>query len=246
MSFACTNATPQYFGARTTALSGRKVNSMPEPKLRELVQAQGYVFLRDMALPEATAIAQSLGEITADRRSPDPHRPISPQAIDAAKPNTLSSRYGLANFPFHTDVAHWKRPADFVLLYCENPGSGDRPTELIDARQWRVSDHLGHSLRSSLWKTGYLSPAFCTVVDYVDGLANWRYDVGCMRPAGNKSAQLQLEIEVLISSSKPLTVSWSKQALLVIDNKRMLHARGRAAMPDQDRKLIRMLVGGMQ
>ena len=219
---------------------------MPNLKLHKQVQAQGYVFLRDIGLTEATAIARSLGEITTDRRSPDPHRTISPQTFEAAKPNTLSSRYGLGNFPFHTDVAHWKHPADFVLLFCEDPGSGSRPTELIDTWQWCMSPQLNHALRSNLWKTGYRSPKFCTVVEELDGLAHWRYDIGCMRPAGNKSTQLQAEIESLISSASPQKVSWSREALLVIDNKRMLHARGQAVNADQDRKLIRMLVGGMQ
>lgn len=111
---------------------------MPHLKLQEQIRDQGYVFVPDTKLTEATAIARSLGEITTDRRSPDPYRAISPQTLEVAKANTLSRRYGMESFPFHTDVAHWNQPADFVFLYCESPGSGNRPTELIDTRQWHI------------------------------------------------------------------------------------------------------------
>ena len=109
-----------------------------------------------------------------------------------------------------------------------------------------MSPQLSHALRSNLWKTGYLSPRFCTVVDEVEGGSQWRYDVGCMRPAGSKSRQLQADLEALISREKPHRVFWSTESLLVIDNKRMLHARGRSDRLDQDRKLIRILIGGTQ
>ncbi|WP_189472954.1 TauD/TfdA family dioxygenase [Litchfieldella qijiaojingensis] len=219
---------------------------MLDQTIREQVEIHGHVLLREIELSQVTKVARLFGEITADIRSPDPYRRISPQALDSAKPNTLSSRYGLGTFPFHTDVAHWRAPADFVLLFCDNPGSGNRPTELIDTRPWPITAEFHHALRSDLWKTGYRFPRFCTVGTEVDGVLNWRYDTGCMRPAGRKSSELQTKIDALISSSSPARLSWATNSLLVIDNKRMLHGRGRAAAPDQDRKLIRILVGGIQ
>jgi hypothetical protein len=53
-------------------------------------------------------------------RSTDPPvTSLRPQDTDEARPNSLSSRYGKAAQPLHTDGAHLPEPPDFVLLLAE-------------------------------------------------------------------------------------------------------------------------------
>ena len=214
--------------------------------VREEVRTKGYIFLTDIELSRAHEVTKLFGRITADRRNPDPLRRISPQPLANSNPNTLSSRYGLDSFPFHTEVAHWETPADYLFLFCEDPGGGSRPTELIDTRKWPIDSRLRYSLLSNLWKTGHRSPKFCTVGCEANGDMKFRYDTGCMRPAGRDSAALHDRLQTLISCAQKSRVSWARNALLIIDNKRMLHARGVATRPDQDRVLVRILIGGQQ
>lgn len=214
--------------------------------VHKALRAEGYAKVSAVDLTDVVDCARSLGEISMDHRSPDPIRRISPQPLDSAKENTLSSRYGYKRFPFHTDVAHWERPADFVCLYCENVGKGRRPTELIDTSTWNMGRRFRVSLLSCLWKSGYVRPRLCTVGSKQDGTIRFRYDLGCMEPYGKQSAVTQAEIECLISSSHKVTIEWEGKTLLVIDNSRVLHARGNSARPDPDRVLFRVLVGGRQ
>ncbi len=98
-------------------------------------------FVADRVSPdELPGIAATLGEVRMDPRSLEPIRNICPQLRAEAKPNTLSSRYGMGPFPFHTDVAHWLLSARFVILYCQQPGSGARPTLLLDSWSWDLSE----------------------------------------------------------------------------------------------------------
>jgi hypothetical protein len=73
-----------------------------------------------------------------------------------------------------------------------------------------------------------------------------RYDLACMRPASKRGKLMAERLEALIASSAPERLSWERGQLLVIDNYRMLHARGPAVVTDKDRVLIRILVGGKQ
>lgn len=207
---------------------------------------RGYVATAEINLDDAVSASRELGEVTVDRRSPDLVRRISPQSVASAKQNTLSSRYGIGRFPFHTDAAHWEHPPEFVCLYCENPGGGSRPTELIDTSIWIIEHELRISLMSDVWKTGHYRPRLCTVSDERDGPIRIRYDTGCMEPRGTQSSSTQIEIEHLISMSSRITIGWTSRLLLVINNSRMLHARGSSTRPDPERVLIRILVGGQQ
>lgn len=218
---------------------------LDDQSLNEL-RNQGYVFISRIGLEDAFAAAKGLGPITVDQRNPEPIRRISPQPIDSAKTNTLSSRYGCGRFPFHTDAAHWEHPPDFVCLYCECPGSGGRPTELIDTSAWQMKSQLRVSLLSDIWKTGLRRPWLCTVGSERGGDIRIRYDVGCMKPCGAAATKTQIDIERLIIASSRIAITWCSRSLLVINNFRMLHARGSSPRPDADRVLCRILIGGLQ
>ncbi len=118
----------------------------------------GYFFVHEVCLREIPEVVTSLGDIRVDLRSPEPIRTIRPQPMNEAKANTLSSRYGMGSFPFHTDVAHWSEPAHFVLLYCEHPGSGARPTHLQDYQVWNLESEVKRAALREVWKTGTFRP----------------------------------------------------------------------------------------
>lgn len=219
---------------------------MSENIIEERLNSDGYIVLSKLELSQVIDIAKSLGNVTMDKRSPEPYRKISPQSLVTAKANTLSSRFGLGAFPFHTDVAHWERPARYLLLYCENPGSGNRPTELVDTLSWNIDTQLRHSLLNCLWKVGFKSPAFRSTGNEENKTITIRYDTGCMRPASKNTEFLKARIEKLIETSDKTTIKWISGMSLIVDNARMLHARGSACSPDHDRILIRILVGGCQ
>lgn len=115
---------------------------------------------------ELLAIARSLGRPLADRRDPRLAKPVSPSSSDDAPANTLSARYGFGDFPFHSDSAHWTRPADLLLLYCVTPGAAGRATFLQDSHTWVLPPRARRVLRNEPWcVAGVSRPFLCTHVD---------------------------------------------------------------------------------
>src|SRR5881396_827254 len=43
---------------------------------------------------------------------------LRPRLVDESLTNQYSGRYGLGEFPLHTDLAHWARPPRYFLLRC--------------------------------------------------------------------------------------------------------------------------------
>jgi L-asparagine oxygenase len=193
---------------------------------------------------DALHMAAQMGGVTRDPRHPNDLRRISPQPLEAANPNTLSSRYGLGAFPYHTEVAHWRTPASLVFLFCEQPGRGSRRTLLIDSQAWTFSEREYHVLTQGVWKVAFLNPFLATVADSKGNGIQLRFDLGCMRPYGRRALAAQEVIMSRLESSQDIEVEWHAGELLVLDNFRMLHARGPAKADDTDRVLCRILVGG--
>lgn len=206
----------------------------------------GFVLLVGIKVEELSRIAAGLGIITVDRRSPEAFRRISPQETAYAKPNTLSSRFGSGQFPFHTDAAHWSTPPTHLMLYYEHPGRGKRCTHLLDTRRWFPDSSFQIALKSAVWKVGHMKPRLCVAAKPAGDHLAIRYDASCMKPIGTEAQELQSRIQHAIATSETTTISWEMNGLLVIDNSRMLHARGSASAPDHERVLIRALIGGVQ
>lgn len=208
------------------------------------LERRGFSFSQSVRQADLLDIVQRLGDVRVDPRSPEPVRDIRPQPVGSAKKNTLSSRYGTNAFPFHTDTAHWDRPARYLVLYCVDPGEGRRPTLLQDSRVWHPNFDETDLACRALWKTGHVKPRLCMLAELAnDGLAI-RYDRDCMRPMTAEARELQALVENWIHRSETTQIFWEAECLLVIDNHRMVHARGKSERPDTNRVLKRILIGG--
>jgi hypothetical protein len=213
-------------------------------EIRFDITTKGYFVAENVSHATLLEVSKLLGEIRTDARSPEPVRDIRPQTIDEAKENTLSSRYGIGSFPFHTDVAYWQRPARFVLLYCGNPGSGARPTYLQDAKSWKWTGDTEKAAIREVWKVGLARPYLCTMATRVAEDVAIRFDEACMTPMTAGAKALLDTTLSSICTAATIDIWWSPKKLLIIDNHRMVHARGKPNAPDPDRVLKRVLVGG--
>lgn len=211
---------------------------------RETIVTDGYCILDDVQHCEILNIATSLGTPTVDPRHPDVIRSLSPQDIARANPNTLSSRYGLDQFPFHSDTAHWRCPAKYILLYCGRSGAGRRQTFIIDSRQWILTTEELHLLTTSVWRSRYVRPFLCSPLEMVGAMWSVRYDLGCMTPYSPQSFKARTVLNKHIEASPNVRIDWYEGMLLILDNHRILHARGPSPVDDRDRIIERVLVGG--
>jgi len=215
------------------------------PAIRQRIQNHGHALVSHVQYKDLESIAQCLGPIEVDPRNPEKIREIRPESHLLANPNTLSSRHGTGRFPFHTDCAHWKQPARYLLLYCVNPGSGHRPTTFLDTRGWTWSENQVGALCNEVWKRALKEPRLCTVAENINHGLSIRFDEACMEPVTTGAKSLLTSIREKIENSKSCSVSWAPGDLLLLDNHRMLHSRGESSGPDPDRLLLRILVGGV-
>jgi hypothetical protein len=160
-------------------------------------------------------------------------RPVNP---GDAPMNSLSAKYGKGAQPFHTDGAHLTKPPDVVVLLCD--GSSDTPTLL-----WRGMKHAprrrlvlppeyarhGVFLVSN-GKDSFFSTAFSN--------SGFRYDPGCMIPCDARARETVRYFDNAIESSDEH--SWDVPGkVLLIDNRRALHARA-SAIDDPGREVQRV------
>jgi len=148
----------------------------------------------------------------------------------------------MGKFPFHTDTAYWPVPARYVLFHCLAPGAGDRPTLIIDPRDWHLTDMDRRALCNEVWRTTTSQSFLCTIATRrADGLCI-RFDDACVTPMTREAFRVRDLVRALIRDSTIIPIQWRAGDLLVIDNLRLLHARGEARVADPDRVLARILV----
>jgi TfdA family taurine catabolism dioxygenase TauD len=179
-------------------------------------------------------------EEVATRKGDSPVSVLRPTSAEKAHPHSLSATHGLSEQPLHTDGAHLQEPPDFVVLYSEKPNS--TPTVLwSDAckltnpgypRIDRPTRLEGGVFLVRSGSTRFLASA------YTDR-GGYRYDPGCMTPADERAHEAARHFDSLASGA--YRHEWTKHnRVLVINNRRTLHARAAVGEDDADRKLTRI------
>jgi len=178
--------------------------------------------------------AASLGFIDVATRRGDATvsvlRPVDPAA---ARPNSLSAVYGLGEQPLHTDGAHLPDPPDYVVLIAQNPSA--TATRLWRAPSVMRSQHPA-ALRHGMFlvRNGHDSFYAPAVVG-----ARYRYDPGCMTACDARARTIAQHFQNQLA--KAITYEWARSGqVLVIENRRTLHARCAVAEDDLDRELTRI------
>ncbi len=111
----------------------------------------GYTLIRSPPDAETATFAATLGRVESvsalrgGRVETVLCHPLRPMACAEAPPHTYSREFGLAQFPYHTDMAQWNYPPRYVLLRCIE-GSRSVLTYLLSAQDF-LAKHL--SLRDA-------------------------------------------------------------------------------------------------
>ncbi|RIX60056.1 hypothetical protein D3P08_00225 [Paenibacillus nanensis] len=215
---------------------------IPLKKLEEI----GYIKLNIPGLIEEDliAISKQIGIPVETRRGAKVIDHLSPTEKKDAHKNSLSGNYGLNSFPLHTDTAYFKIPVRYILLYSINPGSGDRPTYLYDAKKlFNYDKELRFDLANVLFKVINGRYSFLTTIyNCYQSKYYFRLDKGCMEATSSVGTELLTKIDNLICPRDLNEVKWNCGDLLIIDNWRLLHGRGNSKMTDTDRLLLRISI----
>lgn len=232
-------------------MSAHELTEIPLVGLPEIdvaaLQAFGWATC-NLGAPKKSLLRQRLMNLAAQLGAPVPTRAsgdlcdtLIPMEAHMAKPCSLSKIHSAGEFPLHIDTAHWLTPCRYVILACVTPGSGRRPTFLMDTRRLPLSEQQTSLLLSTpLRVTNGRNSFFSTILSKTRSFV--RFDPGCMTavtPDGRQS------LEVLSRNNWPEHVEivhWVVGTVLIIDNWRLLHGRGHADCSDSDRTLLRISI----
>lgn len=216
-----------------------KIRHMKE-SIKNDVTRHGCAFVQDHCPgTDTVAVAHALGQ------------PLTPwegglvqELIPRASgtPNTYSGIYGLDHFPFHTDLAHWRRPPRYLLLRC-GAGYPDVPTLLVDGRRLIDSVTLDILTRAIFKprrpRDGTL--ALLRLCEPTDDGHRLRWDEVFLKPASKIGDIADQQVRKHLARSEPLSIALARSGdTLLIDNWRMLHARSPILAGREDRKIERV------
>ncbi|MFB7169852.1 hypothetical protein ACFCYM_03330 [Streptomyces sp. NPDC056254] len=187
-------------------------------------------------LPQIRAEARRLGWAEVANRQGEPSV-TTLRAVDPsdAHPNSLSSRYGKGEQPLHTDGAHLQKPPDFIVLASDV--TNNTPTLISESGRGpfraAMPPYVQHGVflvqngKNSFYSTAYSGGRI-------------RYDPGCMTPCDARAKQAVK----FFAEREVLEFTWYHAGMfLLMDNRRILHARG-SAVGDPQRVLQRVSFHG--
>ena len=203
---------------------------------KELIE-KGYMSLSSDAEMSMLEVAQNIGTVFRVPTMPLVQT-LTPRQKENELENTYSGNFGLDEFPFHTDLAHWYVPPRYLFLRCAIP-TPDVETKLIDSR-----DICG-DIEASILSRSHFKPR-----KRLDRAANllkvkqgeiFRWDSIFIEPANSSAEELKLKIQYAISSAKYISLNLDRNGqCLLIDNWRMLHGRSAVRTMSIDRKIERV------
>jgi hypothetical protein len=214
-------------------------------KLWSEISMHGWSTIRTDEREDLLDIAKKFGSPISSRAGGnlvDLLRPIPPAA---AKRRSMSAVYGMGAFPFHTDSAHFRIPPRLTLLRLAPGSVTERPTLLHDFRALRLCAEDLACLRHDVWYVNGGKGRFLTSIlsrtDYSPfGLV--RLDPCCMIPAHPSFKKSADVVEQACDEALPIEIDWEPGVTVILDNWRMLHARGPQPKDSEVRILERVMI----
>lgn len=200
--------------------------------LIESVQRKGWDTFNG-TIAQLRMQAQAIKAVEVPIRRGDPALSLlKPTDKADAHPSSLSSKYGAGAQPLHTDGAHLLLAPDLLVLSCES-------TSAVPTKVWKRGNPFSppwpQYLRHGMFlvmngKDSFFAPAYADL--------RLRYDPGCMVPCDARSRQVVAYFDDCMADAEDQV--WdSPGKVLVIDNRKVLHARS-SAVDEPERQIQRL------
>ena len=163
---------------------------------------------------------------------------LVPRARDAARSNSLSSRYGLDRFPFHTDFASVDAPPRFIILVAPRPRRAK--TLLFDANE--LIEKFGHEhLYRCVFLQSTRKSRYRRLLTQLEGKLRFRYNADVMTPYNSEAREVEDYIQN--EMSRVISIDWGEHRMALIDNWNVFHAR-EACIASDNVSLFRFAIWG--
>lgn len=147
---------------------------------------------------------------------------LKPKAATGRK-SSLSDVYGTGEFPPHSDGAHLVSPPDYLIMRASR--SRKAPTLLWPSST--LLEALGADVNYAEFSVNRgartFRARFCTVAA---GGLRIRFNYDTMIPKNQSAANIHSWLRE--PDVEPVVIDWAETSLLVVDNRTVLHGRGRS------------------
>ncbi|QIK41655.1 TauD/TfdA family dioxygenase [Pontibrevibacter nitratireducens] len=171
---------------------------------------------------------------------------LSPLKEDSASPVSYSGIYGLSEFPMHTDMANWRLPPRYLVLWAES-GSLDVSTPLLDCREiFDASERkiLARALVKPRRPVRGRLPIMRLIENSNSTDYYHRWDTMFLKPASPAGDDGMKLVSSKLEAGRSYDVCLSRPGDgVIIDNWRMLHGRSSVKEKDMKRRLRRAYLG---
>ncbi|CAJ0731324.1 MULTISPECIES: TauD/TfdA family dioxygenase [Ralstonia] len=145
---------------------------------------------------------------------------LLPRSQELARPDTLSSRYGLDIFPPHTDFATIDVPPQYLVLVAPQPRAAD--TLIYDAGEL-VREFGIDYLQRCLYLLRGRTSRYCRLITHQDNKKVLRYNATVMA-AQNAEAHAVADY-IKTSMRATCRIDWTQHRMAILDNWSAMHGR---------------------
>ncbi|HEY0298619.1 MAG TPA: hypothetical protein VGB84_05300 [Arachidicoccus sp.] len=170
---------------------------------------------------ELIDFANSLGKPIPSRVQGPLIDNLIPLYNNDAHEQSLSAKYGINDFPFHTDGAYFEIPPRYIVLRYIRGIDNPTPTVVCDMKNIVEKDK--NMLKHSIWKVKSRSGFFLSTILSEENNV-FRYDKCVMQPSISHNNNSQY-FEDLVSGLPKEEIRWSLNKTVVLDNWTFLHSR---------------------
>lgn len=163
---------------------------------------------------------------------------LRPVNKDSMETSSYSGNYGVEEFPFHSDMAHWFRPPRYLFLCCRVPALSVE-TRIVKSERIFEGEDV-HDLRRALFRPrrrliGRLSPLRLFEGDF------YRWDSLFIQPINKLALSLHSRTITRLAKVNYETVVLSNcNQCLLIDNWQTFHSRSAVNAEGMNRKIERV------
>lgn len=141
--------------------------------------------------------------------------------------NSLSDVYGTGEFPPHSDGAHLVSPPDYLIMR----GSRNRKAPTLLWPSDKLLEVFGSDANNAEFVVNRgartFGARFCTVAA---GGFMLRFNYDTMKPKNQSAANIHSWLRE--PDVEPVVIDWETTSFLVVDNRTVLHGRGRSEEHD--------------
>lgn len=186
-------------------------------------------------------LAKQYGEITINEENQSIEL-LKAKNIGEGIRESFSYKFGLDEFPFHTDASFKVVPYRFIILSSIKDSS--TVTKVIDLKSMLdliSSKELNYFKKSIfLLKTPFEQKIVKLVFSEKEKLG-LRFDPNIMQPYNESAIKSLKTINEFIKNSSPVKIHLEKNKALIMDNWRCLHSRSKVIENDRTLKRINII-----